>query len=189
LWTETRTADKSGVFGLFGIKYQVGPGNGRRRLQIRYDPDALHEVEVWRNGNFVQRARPLFVTAHRRPKQIEETKEEKPETPVADYLGHLVAKRRAEGIVEPPPKALAEKAKAKREQNTLDILALLDDRLDQGVVSSADVRTFMDAYGPLDMDLAEIALDEMLVSGAPKDLTVSIYLAAMRDAQQEGGIR
>jgi len=188
LWTEMRTTDKTGVFKLFGIKYQVGPGLGQRRLQIRYDPDALHEVEVWRDGEFVQRSRPLFVAAHRRQRQVEEVANEKNEAPVADYLGHLVAKRRAEGIVEPAPKALAKKAKAKREQNTQNIIALLDDRLEQGVVSSADVRTFMDTYGPLNIDLAEIALDELLKSGAPKDLHVSVYLGAIRDAVK-GGIQ
>jgi len=186
LWTETRKADKTGVFKLFGIKYQVGPGLGRRRLQIRYDPEALHEVEIWRDGAFVQRSRPLFVSAHRRPRQVEEVSDEKQEAPVADYLGHLVAKRRAEGIVEPPPKALAKKAKAKREQNTKNIIALLDDRLEEGVVASADVRTFMDTYGPLDIDLAEIAIDELLQSGAPKDLPVSVYLGSMRDAAKGG---
>ncbi|MDJ0766884.1 MAG: Mu transposase C-terminal domain-containing protein [Myxococcota bacterium] len=54
----TRTADKTGVLKLFGIKYQVGPGDGRSKLQIRFDPDALNEVEVWNKGKFVQRARP-----------------------------------------------------------------------------------------------------------------------------------
>lgn len=186
LWTESRTTDKTGVFKLFGIKYQVGPGYGRSKLQIRYDPDALHEVEVWRDSKFVQRATPLFVSAHRRPRQEEATTEDKREEPVVDYLGHLVAKRRAEGIVEPPPKALAKKAKAKREQNTRDIIALLDDRLEEGVCSSADVRVFMDTYGPLDIDLAELALDEMLQSGATKDLHVSVYLGTMRDAAKGG---
>lgn len=186
LWTETRTADKTGVFRLFGIKYQVGPGYGRSKLQIRFDPDALHEVEVWKKGAFVQRARPLYVSAHRRPKQEEAASNNDKRAPVVDYLGHLVEERRAEGIVEPPPKAIAEKAKAKRERNVREIIALLDDRLDEGVVSASDVREFMDTYGPFDVDLAEIALEEMLQSGSPKDLHVSVYLGAMRDAAKGG---
>jgi hypothetical protein len=34
----------------------------------------------------------------------------------------------------------------------------------------------------LDIDLCEIALEELLESGAPKDLHVSFYLGAMHDA-------
>lgn len=186
LWTETRTTDKTGVFKLFGTKYQVGPGLGRRKFQIRFDFDALHEVEVWQNGAFVQRAKPLFVSAQRRPKQPEQSSDTNAQSLGVDYLGHLVEARRAEGIAEPAPKALAQKAKQKREQNIQQIIALLDDRLAQGVVASADVRTFMDKYGPLDRDLAELALDEMLQSGAPNDLHVSVYLGAMRDAIKGG---
>jgi hypothetical protein len=182
LWQETRTADKTGVFSLFGVKYQVGPGLGRKRLQIRFDPNELHEVEVWQGGAFVERAKPLFISAHRRPRKEPETTDTPIEHPVVDYLGHLVAKRRAEAIIEPHPKALANKAKELREQNTRQIISLLDDRLQEGVVSSADVRSFLDKYGPLDIDLCEIALDELFQSGAPADLHVSFYLAAMRDA-------
>ncbi len=184
LWKETRTADKTGVFKLFGIKYQTGPGYRQKRLQVRYDPDALHEVEVWSKGTFLQRARPLFISAHRRPRQEEETPSDDKKQPVVDYLGHLVEKRRAEGVLEPSPKELAEKAGKKREQNIRDIISLLDDRLEPGVVSSAEVRTFMDTYGPFDIDLAEIALDSVIRDETPRDLHVSVYLGAMWDLLQ-----
>ena len=186
LWSESRTADKTGVFKLFGVKYQVGPGYGRTKLQVRYDPEALHEVEVWQGGAFVQRARPLFISAHRRPKQEAPAATDGNPNPVVDYLAHLVQERRAQGVGEPTPKALAKKVKEKREQNIRDIITLLDDRLDHGVVSATDVRTFMDTYGPLDVDLAEIALDEMLQSGAKKDHHVSVYLGVIRDAAKGG---
>lgn len=184
LWQETRTTDKTGVFSLCGIRYQVGPGYGRRKLQVRYDPEALHEVEVWSKGAFLQRVKPLSVSAHRRPKANNEEPEKK--VPVVNYLAHLVDKRRAEGLVEPSPKNLKEQALERREQNTRQIITLLDDRLDEGVVDSANVRKFMNSYGPIDTDLAEIALDEMLQSAAPKDLHVSVYLAAIRDAVSGG---
>ena len=188
LWTESRTTDKTGVFKLFGIRYQVGPGLGKRKLQIRYDFDALHEVEVWQNGGFVQRAKPLSITAHRRAKQPEKTDDQKEKTEALgfDYLGHLVKARRAEGRVEPNPATLANQAKQRREKNTQQFIALLDSRLAQGVVASDEVRSFMDQYGPLDRDLAELTLDEMLLSGTPKDLHVSFYLNAIRDAIKGG---
>jgi putative transposase len=187
LWTETRTSDKAGVFSLFGVKYQAGVGLGKKRLQIRYDPDALHEVEVWRNGEFVERVKPFSVSAHRRPKA--DTPPPPPERkPVVDYLRHLTDERKKNGIVEPTPKALAEKAQVKREAEIQRVIALLDDRLELGVVDSGEVRRFMDKYRPFDLDLAEIALDEMLESGVEKDLPVSFYLGAMRDAAK-GAIR
>ena len=181
LWTETRTADKTGIFKLFGIRYQVGPGHGRQRLQIRFDPDALHEVEVWRNGAFVERVKPFSVSAHRRPK-MERAEPAPKRKPVVDYLGHIMAEQRKSGFTEPTPKALAEKAREKRENHIQRIIALLDDRLETGVVDSGEVRRFMERYSPFDIDLAEIALDEMLESGTQRDLPVSVYLGAMRDA-------
>jgi putative transposase len=181
LWTETRTCDKTGIFSLFGVKYQAGPGHGKKRVQIRYDPDALHEVEVWRNGEFVERVKPFSVSAHRRPKVA--TPPPAPERkPVVDYLRHLTDERKKNSIGEPTPKILAEKAKEKRELEIRRVITLLDDRLEHGVVDSGEVRRFMDKYRPFDLDLAELALDEMLESGVEKDLPVSVYLGAMRDA-------
>ncbi len=181
LWTETRTTDKTGIFSLFGVKYQAGPGLGRKRLQIRYDADALHEVEVWRDGNFVERVKPFSVSAHRRPKTDTPPPPSK-RKPVVDYLRHLTDERRKNGIVEPTPKALAEKANEKREMEIQRVIALFDDRLKNGVVDSSEVRRFMERYRPFDLDLAELALDEMLESGVERDLPVSVYLGAMRDA-------
>jgi len=185
LWKENRTADKAGVFGLLGVRYQVGPKLARRKLEVRFDPEALHEVEVWRGGEFVERVRPLSVSAHRRPKSKEEEKPtDKP--PVADYLGHLVEKRRAENRVEPSPKALAENARKERERSALAITDLLTDKLDAGVVDGAAVRDFVDRFGPFDPDLAEQTLDDLLRQGQGRDLHVSVYLATVREAAKGG---
>jgi hypothetical protein len=187
LWTETRTTDKTGVFSLFSVKYQMGSGFSKKKIQVRFDPEALHEVEVWRNNAFAERVTPLHISAHRREK-IETPIADTVKTPVVDYLGHIVKERRKSGVTEPPPNALAKRAKEKREENTRRILTLLDDRLKQGVVNADEVRGFMERFGPFDEDLAEIALDEMLESGADKDLPVSVYLGAMRDAARGGMI-
>jgi transposase InsO family protein len=185
LWKENRTADKAGVFGLLGVRYQVGPGLARRKLEIRFDPEALHEVEVWRGGEFVERVRPLSVSAHRRPRsKDEEQPTEKP--PVADYLGHLVEQRRADNRVEPSPKALAENARKERERSALAIADLLTDRLADGVVDTAAVCDFVARFGPFDPDLAERALDDLLRQGQGRDLHVSVYLAAVREAAKGG---
>lgn len=185
LWTEIRTPDKAGVFSLFGIKYQVSAGHGKRRLQVRFDPEALHDVEVWRDNAFIERVKPLRISAHRRAK-VEPAPDNSDKAPVVDYLGHLVKERRKQGVMEPPAEALAKRAREKREENTKRIIAILDDRLKQGVVNADDVRGFMERFGPFDADLAELALDEMLESGQDKDLPVSVYLGVMRDAAKGG---
>lgn len=185
LWKETRTADKTGVFSLLGVRYQVGPKLARRKVEVRFDPEALHEVEVWVRGEFQQRVKPLAISAHRRPRDPEP--EPKPAAaPIADYLGHLVEKRRADGAVEPPPKVLAAKARKEREQNAVDIADLLTDRLAEGVVDIATVRDFVGRFGPFDIDLAEHTLDDLLAQGAARDLHVSVYLDAVREAAMGG---
>jgi len=186
LWKETRTADKAGVFGLLGVRYQVGPKLARRKIEVRFDPEALHQVEVWRGGEFQQRVGPLTVSAHRRPRtKPEATPAEAP--PVADYLGHLVEQRRADKIAEPSPRELAEKAEQRRERNATDIVDLLTDRLAEGVVDVAAVRGFVARFGPFDTELAEQTLDHMLRQGAGRDLHVSFYLDAVREAEKGGG--
>ncbi|MBN2194892.1 MAG: DDE-type integrase/transposase/recombinase [Polyangiaceae bacterium] len=187
LWKETRTADKAGVFGLLGVRYQVGPRLARRQLEVRFDPEALHEVEVWSKGAFAERVKPLSVLAHRRPRDAEPAPKNAA-APVADYLGHLVEKRRADNRVEPSPKALTENARKERERSALAIADLLTDKLDAGVVDSAAVRDFVDRFGPFDPDLAEQTLDDLLRGGQRRDLHVSVYLDAVREAAKGGAL-
>jgi hypothetical protein len=187
LWRETRTTDKTGVFSLLGIRYQVGPGNGRKKVEVRFDPEALHEVEVWRQGKFLERARPLEITPHRRPKPSAKTPAAHTDDdgkPVADWLSHLVEKRRKEGFIEPPPRQFALDAKARREQKDLAVLKLLEDGLDEGVADTAAVRDYLNRFGPFDPDLAERTLDALLDQGERRDQHVNFYLEAIRVAEK-----
>ena len=68
LWREERTPDKTGLFSLLGVRYQVSAELARRRIEVRYDPEALEEVEVWLDGRRRERVRPFQVHAHRRPR-------------------------------------------------------------------------------------------------------------------------
>lgn len=187
LWRETRTTDKAGVFSLLGIRYQVGPGNGRKKLEVRYDPEALHEVEMWRQGRFLERARPLEITPHRRPKPSEKkptSHAEGESKPAADWLSHLVDKRRQEGFTEPLPRQFASDVKDRRNQNYLAVLKLLEDRLDEGVADTASVHDYLNRFGPFDPDLAERTLDELLDQGERCDQHVNFYLDAIRTAEK-----
>jgi transposase len=187
LWRETRTSDKTGVFSLLGTRYQVGPGYGRRKLEVRYDPEALHEVEVWWKGRFLERARPLEIMPHRRPKPTKTmgaSQADSERKPVANWLGHLVDKRRKEAFVEPPPRQFVTDARDRREQADLAVLDLLTDRLDDGVADTAAVRDYLNRFGPFDPDLAERTLDALLGQGQRCDQHVTFYLDAIRIAEK-----
>ena len=189
LWKETRTPDKSGVFSLFGTRYQVGPELARRRIQVRFDPEDLHEVEVWWKERFVQRVRPFEVQPHRRPKPkkaeavVSATQDAK--KPVADWLGHLVQQRRQEGFIEPPPRQQVEDARRQRAEADQAVLALLRERLDDGVVQDETVLDFLQRFGPFDPEAVTDVLQRLL-QHAPADQHVSYYLDAIRQ-QLRGG--
>ena len=191
LWKETRTPDKSGVFSLFGTRYQVGPELAKRRIQVRFDPEELHEVEVWWKDRFVQRVRPFEVQPHRRPKPKSERTElaasdvQDAKKPVADWLGHLVQQRRQQGFIEPPPRQQVEDARRQRAEADQAVLALLRERLDDGVVQDEPVMAFLDRYGPFDPEAVGELLTHLL-EHTPADQHISHYLDAVRQ-QLRGG--
>jgi transposase InsO family protein len=187
LWTEKRTPDKSGVFSLFGTRYQVGPELARRRIELRYDPEQLDELEVWHQRRFMERVRPFEVQPNRRPKP--EAKQALPspdETPTtADWLGHLVEQRRETSFIEPSPQALSEQAMARRSASDQAIVDLFDDRLDPRVVAESSIRAFLGRYGPFDTERAADVIDRMLEHG-PNDHHVDFYLEAIHKDQRKG---
>ena len=190
LWKENRTPDKTGVFSMLGIRYQVSARLARQRIQVRYDPEELHEVEIWHHKRFVERARPLDIQAHRRPKdRIQDAPEEseKAAPAKADWLGHLVERRRQEGFVEPPPRQTSERARARRAEADQAVLDLLGERLDPGVIDHTTIRDYLDRFGPFDPERAEAVLDRLLRQDAGRDRHVAVYLDAIRD--QLGGER
>jgi hypothetical protein len=188
LWKEIRTPDKTGILSLLGTRYQVGPEMARRKIEVRYDPEALHEIEVWQKGRFVQRTRPFSVRPHRRPKPVEKEPEsgKSEKKPTANWLSHLVEKRHKEGRGEPPPRQLVQDAQRKREKADIAVLDLLTDRLQQGVVDAAAVREFLGRFGPFDLELAEHTLDNLLEQGEPRDRHAIFYLEAIRRAAKGG---
>lgn len=183
LWSERRTTDKTGVFSLFNVRYQVGPTLAKRTIEVRYDPEALHEVEIWLNGKFVQRARPLDVHPWRRPKPPPP-----PEPPPAsevegDWLGHLVRRHREEQAPEPDPQTWKRDADDRREANTVGLVELLRDRLDPHVVDEVEIRAWAARFGPVDLDAWATALDALL-ERFPRDLHVRIYLDTLRGREE-----
>lgn len=165
-WRERRTADKSGVLSLHGVRYQVGPALARRRLELRYDPDALDVIDVWFDGRFAERARPLQIEPWRRPYAPVA-----PPTPAApaDFLGRLMADHAAErpAPIEPLPVDPA-----------ADLLDLLRDHVDPAVLDEAIVRDAVARFGPFDPERAAEVLDR-LAAHHPRDLHVRFWLDAL----------
>jgi putative transposase len=177
-WRERRTVDKTGLFSLMGTRYQVGPELSRRRIEVYFDPEQLDEVEVHHEGRFVERCTPFEVQQHRRPK----AKVEQPSaTPAggasvnADWLGHLVKKRRQEGFVQAEPASASARADD-------EIVELLREHLDPAVFDEAFVRDYLRRYGPFDHVRAGYALCDVLAEHQRADLHVRVYLDAIREA-------
>jgi transposase InsO family protein len=188
LWSEPRTPDKTGLFSLFGTRYQVGPSLARKRVDVRFDPEHLVEVEIWHQDRFVERVRPFQVQPHRRPRPDDDAEPSpgKPGTsvtpgkvPTADWLGHLVRTRQRDGFVAPAPRALVEEHAAQRARADQALVDLLADRLDPAVVDPVAVRTFLERFGPFDPEAAAAVLDGLLAR-EPNDRHVTVYLDAIR---------
>ncbi len=65
LWEADRKADKTGCFKLEGRTYDAGPELAGKKMEIRYDPFALEEVEIWREGGKDRIAKELVLNQPR----------------------------------------------------------------------------------------------------------------------------
>lgn len=65
LQRQTRKADRTGCVTVDGSVFEVGPALARQRVELRFDPYDLKEIQVWHQGNKVGMARPLDLTARR----------------------------------------------------------------------------------------------------------------------------
>jgi transposase InsO family protein len=178
LWKEERTPDKTGVFSLLGTRYQVGAGQGRRKLQVRFDPESMQEVEIWRADKFIERSRPLQIGTHRRPVSPTpvplETVSAVSPPPAADWLGHLARKARENPLVQAANLA---QLRAAKDQAIIDLLA---SRLAPSSFDDSAARAFLARFGPFDPARATTILDNLLSANAARDLHVGFYLDFIR---------
>ncbi len=180
LWKEERTPDKTGVFSLLGTRYQVSAGQGRRKLQVRFDPEAMHEVEIWRADKFVERARPLQIGTHRRPVvnpdhvPLQTVPAESSTPPTADWLGHLRRKARENPLVQ---SANLAQLRAAKDQAIIDLLV---SRLEPKSFDESAARDLLARFGPFDPVQATTILDKLLSANTARDLHVGFYLDFIR---------
>lgn len=193
LWRETRKPDKAGVFSLFGTEFQVGPALARRAVEVRYDPDDTDTIEVWHDGKFAERLKPFHVKTHRRAQAKPDEHESRPADPkpatppVANFLDHLVKKRRlAVHGGERSARQVQEDDAARRLAANEAVISLLASRLHPDVRDDEAVRGFLDRHGPFDADSSAAILDSLLASG-PADHHPTVYLTEIH--RQLGGAK
>ncbi len=96
LWREQRRVTRTASLSLQGNRYGVDPLLAGQKVELRFDPFDLSEVEVWREGHFLARAqvqkleRQRHLALDRIPAPQEEAKGEH-----VDFLGALRAEHQA----------------------------------------------------------------------------------------------
>jgi transposase InsO family protein len=181
LWREHRSPDKAGLFSLCGQRYQTLLG--RKRVEVRFDPEALELVEIWHQGRFVERIGPFVVHTHRRPRPEPDEPAARPaqaRPPTVDWLAHLVDKRQRLEFLEPSPRQLAEQAAQGRAQADQAVAELLAQRLDPAIFDESDVRAWLDRFGPFDAARAAAVLDRLFAQGARPDHHIHFFLEAIQ---------
>jgi transposase InsO family protein len=169
LWRELRTADKTGVIRLFNHKYKVTPDLARKKVEVRYDPERLEQIEIYLNGTFVQRAKPLSITAHRAPKQTLPKPEPTIPSTKTDYLGWLTQQhKRKRSVTQENPKSDASAA-------LTQFTALLCQHIDPKVFDQKLCAEFFNTYGPFDIKKIKHILDTLLAVH-PNNLHTAFYL-------------
>lgn len=169
LWRELRTPDKTAVIRLFNRPYKVSATLAKRRVEVRYDPEKLDSIEIYYQGTFRQRAKPLQISRHRAPKELLPLpKEQKPEQKT-DYLGWLTQKHKAATQLPSSEK------KSDKAQALDDFLAVLRERLATEVFDQSLATDFFQTYGQFDIDRIRATLDALLAV-EPSNLHLSFYL-------------
>jgi transposase InsO family protein len=172
LFKVDRSSDKTGVFRLHGGRYQVGWELAKKKFQVLYDPEKLEHVEIYRDGKFVQKAKPLEISTHRAPRKTPSLGSQTNDSgqPPTDYLGHLVEKHQLEMPVEQPRTG---------EDTTGAFVALCKNRLSEQIFDEPTVRNFSETYGPFDLIRAEQILSDLLEIH-PDNHHIHFYLEAIR---------
>ena len=70
LWEADRQVDKTGCFKLEGRVYDAGPVLAGKKVEVRYDPFALDEVELWLGGKKDRTARELLLNQPREAPEV-----------------------------------------------------------------------------------------------------------------------
>jgi transposase InsO family protein len=178
LFSDTRKPDKSGLFSLHTVEFQVGPSLAKRKVEVRYDPEDLSEVEVYRDGEFQQRLRPFEVSRHRRPKAVATAAGDGDEVEGFDRIAAWAAEDRS--CVDETPEAWRTQQTSRRQQQ-LDALAeVFSEAMDGVVLDAAAIKIWLAEHGPFEVEAFRAAVQETLQT-MPADLHPLVLLDAVKE--------
>jgi len=170
LWRENRTPDKTGVIQLFNRRYKVSPALAKKRVEVRYDPDRLDQIEIYLDGVFRQRAKPLQIAPNRAPRQLLALQQDQNPGEKTDYLRWLTHQHKAKIKITPA------NGKSTRNNQTLEtFLHILREHVSKEVFDEKEATAFFQTFGPFDPDRLKRVLDDLLAV-EPKNLHISFYL-------------
>jgi hypothetical protein len=174
LWRELRTPDKTAVIRLFNRAYKLSPVLAKRRVEIRYDPEHLHQIEIYLEGSFRQRAKALQIAPHRAPKEILPIQQDLRAEEKIDYLSWLTRRNKAKTTLT------SARENSDSKHNLADFLSILRDRIDPEVFDQIQAIEFFETYGPFDRKRLKIILTDLLAAHPP-NLHLSFYFNHIRN--------
>jgi len=170
LWREMRTPDKTGVLRLFHQRYKVSALLAKKRVEVRYDPETLDQIEIYQGTSFKQRAKPLQMTPNRAPKELLPLKQDQSPEEKTDYLGWLTGKHKEKIKITP-----ADGKSSEGNQPLKTFLQILQEHISKQVFDEEEAAAFFQSFGPFDPDRIKRILDDLLAV-QPRNLHISFYL-------------
>jgi transposase InsO family protein len=167
LWRELRTADKTGLIRLFNRPYKVIPSLARKRVEVRYDPEHLDQIEIYLDGSFKQRAKPLQISPNRAPKEPAPVEKNLKQEKMPDYLLWLTRKHKEKIKIGP--------RKKENEKTLHAFMALLEQYIHPDVFDSSRATEFFQRFGPFETQRIKSILMDLLAAHPP-NLHMSFYL-------------
>ena len=95
MWSQVRTADKTGAVSLFGNHYELDAALAQSKVELIFDPFDLCDIEVRYQGRPMGRAIPRRIRRHTHPAARPEAAPA-PAPSGIDYLGLVAARVAAE---------------------------------------------------------------------------------------------
>jgi transposase InsO family protein len=168
LWRELRTPDKTAIIKLFNRSYKVSATLAKRRVEVRYDPEHLHQIEIYLDGAFRQRAKPLQVSPNRAPKEHLPLKQDPSEEEKIDYLAWLTREHRKKTNLR------SVKKKTGIHDNLQGFLSTLREHIHPDVFDLDLATEFFETFGPFDLKKLKNILTDLLAAH-PTNLHLSFY--------------
>jgi transposase InsO family protein len=174
LWRELRTPDKTAIIKLFNRSYKVSSTLAKRRVEVRYDPEHLQQIEIYLDGAFRQRAKPLQVSAHRAPKERLAVAKDPSDGENIDYLTWLTSQHRKKTNIR------VVKKKPSPHDHLQAFLSTIRDHIHPDVFDPAPATEFFETFGPFDLQRLKNILTNLLAVHPP-NLHLSFYLNHIRN--------